>query len=548
MSKNRFALMAVVVAICLSIFASSVLACTTIMVTPGASVDGSASVTQTCDAGGASYDIYKFPAQTYEAGSMVEVFAGPQSLGGMRLFEMDMLPTGNYIPQVSQTIGYIGGLFGMMNEYQVAAGETSLSGRRESRNTLGWFDISGLSHFGLQRAKTVREFIQIMGDLAVKYGFNEGVEGLVVADANEVWMFEVAGPGALWAPGDSEPGAYWVARRVPDGHVSANANNSVVGVIDFNDHDNFMYSSGILEFAQSMGWYNPASGKAFNWSMDFCNAVSYATCARRVWRVMCLAAPSLTSSLVETSLPFSVPVDKKLSIDDINKIQGDHYEGTIYDTSQGITAGPWNNPRRYRGTFRADGVTYAWQRSISQTQTEYSITTQSRAWLPNEVGGVVWFGATNPDATCYVPLYASVTELSAALGKDAGSHLEFSKKSYWWAVSMVSTYIDLKYEPMVAEVNIWKAKYEAPLLNNQSAIDNAALYLLARDRNAAINYLTEFCRNNVETVRDAWWELRDYLIFKYNIGFVTENGRVNTVSYPESWLRQVIALNEPDHY
>ena len=550
MAKKRLALQTLATGImCFGLFASSAMACTSIAVSPGASVDRTTSVTQTCDAGGASFDIYKHPAKSWPRGSEREVYDSPQVTSGKSLYEQGWLPTGNFIPQVDYTYGYIAGLFGMVNEKQVAMGESSTSGRRECRNTDGWFQISTLSCIGLERGATAREAIQVMGTLAEEYGFKEGGEMLAVGDPNEAWIFEIAGPGILWSQGDGQ-GAYWVAQRVPDGHVAACANNAVIDEIDFDDTDNFMYSPGIVEFAIENGWYDPDSGETFSWRKHFMNATNATGSGRRVKRVFSLVAPSIEDELNEVDLPFSVPVDEKLSLWDINKIQADHYEDTEFDGRNSITAGPWNNPRRFRGLgFKVDGVSYSWQRMIAQVQCEYTITTVSRGWLPDEIGGMVWYGAGNPDLTCYVPLYACMTELSPSISAvGAGSHQEFTRGSYWWAINAVSTYANMKWEPMSADVKEWIAKYEGQVMATQEAIESAALSLYEQDPALAAEFLTKYCNENVETVRDAWWELLDFLVWKYNMGFVTENGRVNTVSYPEDWLRKVIELDEPDHF
>lgn len=530
-------------------YSLTALACTSILVTPGASVDGSASVTHTCDSGSSPYQVWKVPAQDWPEGSAMDVLDLPQYSNGFQLHEVAMKPTGNKIPQVPHTYGYIMALFGVINEKQVAIGETTIGGRREFRNNNGFFDVTNLSVLAMERAKTAREAIQIMGDLAVKYGYKDNGEELSVSDTKECWVFEIVGPGPLWEQGASEPGAFWVAERVPDGHVAVSANSAVIGNIDFDDHENFMYGPGIREFAAEKGWWDPKSGKPFNWRWDFNGAVRTDYSYRRVVQMFRRVAPSLGSTIAEQDPPFSVPVEKKLSIADINSLQRDHYEGTEYYMGNSITAGPWNNPRRYQGiNFTVDGQKYSWQRQVASVQCEYTITTQSRGWLPDEIGGLVWFGAANPDATCYVPLYASMTKINEIMNTKAGSQQQFTRDSYWWAVSAVSTYIDLKYSYMIKDINEAQAKYEGGALKMQPAIEAAALELYKKDPKLAVDFLTNYANTNVEVVRDAWWALLDHLIWKYNAGFIVEDGKVKTVGYPEAWLRRVIQLDEPDHY
>lgn len=532
-----------------AVFSLAAFACTSILVTPGASVDGSASVTHTCDSGSSPFQIWKVPAKDWEPGSMVDVLNLPQYSNGYQLHEVAMNPTGNKIPQVPHTYGYIMALFGVINEKQVGIGETTIGGRREFRNPNGFFDITNLSVLAMERASSAREAVQIMGDLAVKYGYKDNGEELSISDPKECWVFEIVGPGPLWEQGSEEPGAFWVAQRVPDGHVAVSANSAIIGNIDFDDHENFMYGPGIREFAAEKGWWDPASGKPLNWRWDFNGAVRTDYSYRRVCEVFRRVAPSLASKLSEADPPFSVPAERKLSIQDICALQRDHYEDTQFDMRTSITAGPWGNPRRYQPqTWKVGDQTYAWNRMISSVQCEYTITTQSRGWLPDEIGALVWYGAANPDATCYVPLYASMTEINPIMNTEAGSQQQFTRKSYWWAISAVSTYADLKYSYMIKDINAWQEKYEGAAFKSQAAIEAAALNLYKQDPKLAVEFLTRYCNRNVEVVRDAWWELLDYLIWKYNAGFMIEDGKVKTIGYPESWLQRVIQLDEPDHY
>ena len=551
MNKRFKSKMAVIAGLMCLVFASSAaLACTSISVSPEATTDGSAVVTQTADSGRTPYEFYYFPPADYAAGTMKDLLYIPQITGGYNMREIAWYPTGNKIPQVAHTYGYFGGIFGMMNENQVGFGESTTSNRSQSRNRTGYFDITDLSHIAAERARTAREAIQVMGDLAVKYGYKDSGEMLAICDPYEAWIFEISGPGALWEQGDAAPGAYWVAQKVPAGHVAACGNNAVIDVVNFNDSANFMYGPGMVEFATNAGWYNPASGEAFSWRKHFCNATSFATCARRVWRVFCLAAPSLAATLDETKLPFSVPVDKKLSVIDINNIQADHYEGTQYDMTTTLTAGPWNNPRRFTGTNASvDGLTYAWQRQICVVNCEYSIAATARKWLPDAIGGVLWFGFSLPDTTCYVPLYAGMTSVSPSVNDNAGSHFRFTRESLYWAISAVGTYVNTKYAPMMREVEIWREKYYYSLIRNQAAIDAAALELYKQSPATAKAFLTSYCNNNIELVKNAWWELLDYLVWKYNMGFETYNNRVNSVSYPTAWLNLVVSYpGDTDHY
>lgn len=537
MKKYFVYLMSVLLVFALGV---SAYACTSLAIPPESTVDGSAYVTHTADCGSCAYEIVKVPAQDWEEGAMWDVLHLPQSTGGYQVHEVAAKPTGNQIPQVAHTYGYISGLFGMINEKQVAWGETTFGGLRDLRNPSGWFDVTNLSMLAMERGGNVREAIQIMGDIATKYGYKDGGESVVICDPKEAWIFEIVGCGPIWEQGSENPGAFWVAQRVPAGHVAASANAAVINKIDWDDHENFMYGPGIREYAAKKGY-----PEDFSWRADFCGSVSPATSGRRVWRAMSLLAPSLADSLDEADLPFSVPVDRLVTLEDIMAVNRDHYEDTQFDGRYSLTAGPWNNPRRYRGlNFKVDDQSYHWQRQISQVQCEYSIIAQVRGFMPDEVGALLWYGAEAPDTTCYVPFWASQSVISDTMNSKAGSHQQFTRDSYWWAISTVSTYADLKWSYMIQDINKMQAEYETEVINNMPVIESVVIDLLAKDRDAAIRFLTNYANRNVENVRNAWWELLDYLMWKYNSGFVMEEGRIRSVSYPEPWLRRVLEAGD----
>ncbi len=400
----------------------------------------------------------------------------------------------------------------------------------------------------VERGESARHAIQVIGDIAVKYGYADSGEMLSVADPNEVWVFEIVGPGPLWEQGSDEPGAFWIAQRVPDGEVAVSANSSVIREVDFDDHENFMYGPGILEFAIEHGWYDPASGEQFNWRKHFCSGMRDDYSAKRVWRVFSLVAPSLADTLVESDLPFSVPVDEKISVADVFRMHRDHYEGSKYDGSTSLTAGPWNNPRRIESyTFKVGDVTYEWHRAISLTRCEHVCVGQVRGWLPNEVGGVLWYAGAAADSSCYIPFYVGVDYVSDVMNTKAGSRMDFTRDSYWWAMSAIMNYVDLKWSYMIKDVNALQQEYEDRQFQVMKGVDAAATTLFATNPELARTFLADYCHMNAVEVRDAWWGLLDYLIWKYDSGRIIEDGKIKTLGYPAEWLERVIQLDEPDH-
>jgi len=543
-----------------AVFSTSILACTTLLVTPSATTCNSTVVSHANDSGYSHYIIEKVPAKDHEPGSMVEVTTLSQYTMGYSHAETDYNPTGNFIPQVEHTYGYFAGHFGYMNENQVSIGETTIGCKKGIQNPNGFFEVTHLTYFAMERAATAREAIQIMGELAETYGYYDSGEQLSVADGKEVWLFEIVGPGPLWEQGSEEPGAYWVAQRIPDGYVGAAANNGMIKHLVYDDPDNFMMTDGIVEWATELGLYDPSTGLEFNWRDDVCNAKSVAkNCGRRAWSVYNQIAPELAKDLDEADLPTFIKPEKLLSMDDKFEITRDHYEGTEYYMGDSLLAGPWNNPRRF-GTIKADGVSYAFQRTISVVNCEHVCVAQARADLPDAIGGVLWYAAGPADTSCYVPFYTGISEVTPAINDNAGSHWDFTRESLWWSAQAVSLMADARWSYMIQDINEYQAKYEASIVASQSAIDAAALELYNQDPQLAIDFLTMYCNNNAEKVRDAWWQLLDELIMKYHGGALYEetrprpnNAKKNLV-YSENFVKQVLEAaggdknNVPDFY
>ncbi len=546
MQKNlRAMFVTLIVALMLAVSAIGALACTSIALPPGSTADGSAMTTHTCDSGSSPWEFEKVPEANYAKGTMVDVITLPQYSSGYQLHEVALKPTGNLIPQVEHTYSYIkSAIFGYLNEWQVGIGETTIGGRRELANQNGYFDMTHLSMLAMERGKTAREAIQVMGAMAQKYGYSDGGEEFGVIDTKEAWIFEIIGPGPLWQVGDKEPGAFWVAQRVLDGNVAISTNHPVIDVVDFNNPDQFMFAPGIKEYAIAQGWYKPESGEPFSWRKHFMNNPRVDYSARRIWRVMTVLNPDLLATLDPANLPFQAPVKDKVTLQKVRELQGDHYEGTEFDLSQGLGAGPWNNPRRFLGAYKADGITYTAQRTINVQRAEYVTIVQTRASLPNEIGGVVWMTPVCGDAGWFVPLYSGITELNPSITiEKCGDRFEFRKDSYRWAISSLSTYMNLKWSYMYADVSKIRDKYEGELIRNQAAFEKSVLELYNKDKAAAVKYLTEYCSDTIDTFRDAVWQTLDYLVWKYDMGFVTENGKVNGKGYPAEWIDKLFKYN-----
>ena len=305
----------------------------------------------------------------------------------------------------------------------------------------------------------------------------------------------------------------------------------------------------VKSFAIEKGYYDPKSGKPFRFCDVYCPPTPknkrYAEA--RVWSIFRRAAPSENFSpdyhrAVEGAEPYPLWIkpDKKLSVADVFALMRDHYEGTDYDMTKGIDAGPYGCPNRWRPIeWMVDSIEYAWERPISTQQTAFSFVSQSRSWLPNAVGGVYWYGMDDTYTTCYVPLYCGIDTIPRSFTK--GSLQKFSWDSAWWVFNLVANYACLKYSYMISEIQAVQKEIEGEFLRLQPETDKTAVELDKRDKILVTNFLTNYSVTQGEMVVNRWRELGEYLITKYNDGYVKdEEGEPQEKGYPESWLNEVL--------
>jgi dipeptidase len=494
--------------------------CTVIIVGKDASTDGSVMTTHTADCGECDWTWRHVPAADHKPGMMRRIIhisqyqTWPPSQG----LKWDLVKkdyAGFEIPEVSHTYAYHHGMFGYMNDNQVAIGESSIGCQRKMQNPTpsAGLDLSMLTLLAMERSRTAREAVQIMGSLAEKYGYGFHDEGemLAVADPNEVWVFEIMPVGPLWTPKSGKPGAVWCAQRVPDDEVSVCPNESRIGEIDLANKDFFMASPNVVSLAVDMGFYDPKSGKPFNWKRAYSpqegSAASTNGGIQRMWRFFDLAAPSRKFKLETANMdfPFSVKPDKKVSLEDVMAMTRDRSYGSPFDPIKGIRGGPFKNPNYFNR--RAPRV-------IDDGRAEYTTVTQCRAALPGPVGGIVWLAFGSQDTACYMPFYAGATELPKSFA--VGDHWTFSRDSARWAFDYTDFHVQVVYSEAIKDVQAAQATYESEIISRIPEIDRQALGLFKKKPADAARFLTGFCLNNAKTVVDAWWKLGDDLLVKYN--------------------------------
>ena len=414
--------MAITVSLTLELAAAQ--ACTSILVSRGASSDGSVILTYSADAPFMPR-LLRVAGGTHPPGAMLEV----------RGWEDDEVR--GKVRQAGCTYTVVG----LMNEYQLSLGETTTGGRRELVDRQGQLDYDGLMLLTLQRAKTAREAITVVDALCKEYGYGSSGETFSIADKNEAWIMELIGKG----PGHK--GIVWVAARVPEGYITAHANMSRITTFPLKDPENWVYSTDVVSFAVEKGFYKTDSGKPFSFRDAYHphqGPDQKRACAGRVWSICRRVAPSCHFSDAyfrgaegAEDYPLFVKPDKPLSVHDVMMLMRDHYEGTPYDMTKGIDAGPFASPLRLRDlAFSVDGKKYMWERPISTQQAGFVVVTQSRKVLPDPIGGVTWFTPDEASTSCFTPLYCAIGALPEAYTR--GDYKRFSWDSAWWVANLVS--------------------------------------------------------------------------------------------------------------
>ncbi len=513
----------------IAVLAGSSYACTNLLVTKKASADGSTMVTYAADSHSLYGELYFSAAARYADGVMMDIY------------EWD---TGKYlgqIPQVRETYQTIGN----MNEYQLAIAETTYGGRPELEDKKGIMDYGSLIYIALQRAKTAREAIVVMTDLVKKYGYYSSGESFSISDPNEVWILEMIGKG------EGNTGAVWVALRIPDGYISAHANHARITTFNPKDKENCMAADDVISFAKEKGYF-PKDGK----DADFSFSDTYAPldfgglrfCEGRVWSIFRRVNKDMDKYITyvkgETKerMPLWVKPDKLLTIHDAMELMRDHFEGTEFDMTTDVGAGPYKCPYRWRPmTWKVDGQEYLHERAISTQQTGFSFVSQSRATLPNAVGGVLWFGVDDTYSTVYVPMYCGNREVPYNFAVGNGSFNEFSWESAFWVFNFVSNYTYSRYSDMIKDVQKVQRELEGNFLMMQTDIEKEALALYATSPERARAYLTEYSKKQAATTVERWKKLGETLIFKYLDG--NPKDEYNRPTHPansDDWYRKIV--------
>jgi len=553
-------------------------ACSTFAVGKKATADGSVIISHSDDDISDGRIIY-VPAADHPKGAARNVYYDDASLGhnadynateARRYIGTDRGPgydTRDYapskplgtIPQVPHTFAYFDASYGVMNEYQLSIGECTCGAKVHPEPEPGKriFYSAELSRVALERCTKAREAVELMGKLIAMYGYYGTGETLLIGDTEEAWVMEMCGYDMEGSDG------IWVARRVPDDGFFAAANEFRIREVDPHD-SGMLFSENLFDVCSKLGWWNPVDGP-----LDWLRSVSHGEYShpyyslRRVWRAMSMLAPSLgLSPWVEdgytTGYPFAVKPDKPLTVSAISVIYRDSYEGTGFDMTKGVAAGPWGDPTRFDVNPDQDADTFnlneyhpsgAWERPLSIYRCGFYWINQSRSDVPDPVGALCWLGLHRPSTSCLMPLYPGLLEMPKAL--ETMSVLQLQRESAWWAFAAVGNYASLKWCYMIKDIQAKASEREGLSEKERLVTEAKALELLANKKHEKCRvWLGERCEKVVKDTMTDWWQLFDYLIVKYNSGGITTSSEkiMEHADYPRAWLATVGYFAGPIDY
>lgn len=492
--------------VCLCLTTGSGLwACTNLIVGKKASADGSVIVSYNADNYGMYGDLYHRTAEDHDKGTMRKVY------------EWDTNRLLGEIPEAAHTYNVVG----QMNEHQVTVTETTFGGREELVDSKGRIDYGSLMYIALERSKTAREAIKTMTDLVARYGYCSEGETFTIADKDEAWIMEMVGKG------EGRTGAVWVAVRVPDDCICAHANQSRITRFDMKDKQNVMYARDVISFAREKGYFK-GKDTDFSFRDAYC-PLSFGNiryCDARVWsffnshtKGMDKYLPYINGEDMKMIMPLFVKPDAPLTVQDVQKGMRDHYEGTPLDITKDLGAGAYNMP--YRPTplsAEVDGKTYFNERPISTQQTGFSFVGQMRGYLPDAIGGLIWWTNDDANMAAYTPMYCSATEVPSCYVRVAGKQdeLTFSWKSAFWIENTVANMVYPYYSKIFPDLENARNSLEADYAKAQTRIETEAKTLYESNPDKAVAYLTQYGKQAADLMMTRWNELFKYIVVKHN--------------------------------
>lgn len=494
-------------------------ACTDVLVTPGASSDGSSMIAYNADSPTLYGSLYHYPRTS----------AGNATSKQRKVFDWD---SGAYLGLIDEAEGTLYNVVGNSNEYGLVIGESTFGGVQPlSAGQLGAkMDYGSLIYITLQRSKTVLEAIQTMVDLMDTYGYASSGESFSLADrSGQVWMMEVISRG-----NELKRGAVWVAVRIPDGSVAAHANQARITTFPRDDPANCLYADDVVDVAIHYGLYPVGSDPlrfSFSDTYDPLHFVSVRQGEARVWSLFSHLVPGFEAQYQDYALgrnlshrmPLYVTPASKLTVLDVMNLMNSHYENTILDSSQDVGSGVFASPYRPRPlVWELNGTTYHNERSVATAKTGWNFVAQVRPWMPPELSALVWFAVDDSSTSYRTPVYGSATAVPKPyVGKGAQDGIttplmQFDLTKAFWVQNMVSNLCYSRWSDVYPVVRTRIDALQAGLMQLTARVDQRALEVY-RDKGPeeAVAYVTQFGCNIGMTLHRKWLRFYGELFVRF---------------------------------
>ncbi|MDO4912344.1 MAG: C69 family dipeptidase [Lactobacillus sp.] len=392
-------------------------ACTTILVGKKASIDGSTMIARNDDT------FLPINPQKFVIKEAYQNEPGKMLKSWLNKFEME-LPANGYRTQAVPNVDYK--KFGYyeesgINEKNVAMSCTESTYGNERTLAFDPLVKDGLDEDCMQNAvapyiDSARDGIRRLGSLIKKYGSAAG-NSVLFSDKDEVWYMEIV------------TGHHWVAQRIPDDCYAVAANRVSIQEVDFNDHDNFMYSEGIQEFVAEHHLNMNPEGFNFRHIFGTCNEKDRHYNTPRVWFAQKFFNPEIEQDPEDGEVPFIRKANRLLTPDDLEYVLGSHYNETPFDP---YGKGTEEEKHRYR--------------PIGLNRTQNSHILQIRNDVPEDRAAIFWLCIGGPTFTPFIPFFANMNDTPASF-KD--TQLSFRQSDAWWFYKSLAALVESHYPQFV---------------------------------------------------------------------------------------------------
>ena len=412
------------------------MACTTILVGKGASVDGSTLIARNDD-GGSDFKKYvvreakindkdykskisevivKLPknAYRYTAIPNVDLSKGLWEAQGVNEFNVGMSAT-ETITSNPRVLG------ADPIKYEIKNGKQKPVG-------IGEEDLVTLV---LPYIKSAKEGVLRLAKLLEEYGTYES-NGIAFSDKDEIWYLETIGAH------------HFIAIKVPDDKVVILPNQLGINYFDFNDKNNYLCSADLKDFIINNHLYdgdlniiNPRIIFGSHTDQD------HVYNSPRAWYMLrCInydIFKKYENEIESDELPFMFNPKNKISVEDIKYILGSHYQGTEYD--------PYIS--------HSDKVLSGKYRSIGINRTDDCACIQIRGYMPKEYQAIEWIGMGSNTFNTFIAQYTNVSRSPKYL---SNTTLHIDVNNFYWAIRMIQCLADKIYGKAIVFIERYQLK------------------------------------------------------------------------------------------